>query len=63
MRRATQRSTAQTNGMQRSDAFDLAFEDYTRVDIGVVRDSAVPGPQQATKLLIANIAAQLSALD
>jgi hypothetical protein len=66
-RRATHRASesfaAQDIRNEQSSALDIAFEDYTRVDVGVVRDSATHNPHQAAKSLVADIAAQLDSLD
>jgi hypothetical protein len=56
--RPTQVSTA-----QHGSALDLAFADYTRIDVGVGRQSITANPHEATKSLVAEIAAQVEALD
>jgi len=63
LHRASENIAAQNIRTERSNALDIAFEDYTRVDVGVVRDEGTHNPQQATKSLIADIAAQLDSLD
>jgi hypothetical protein len=63
MHRAGENVTAQDIRAEQSNVLDIAFEDYTRVDVGVVRRSSTDGQPQATKSLVADIAAQLDALD
>ncbi|HEX4413757.1 MAG TPA: hypothetical protein VH107_09020 [Lacipirellulaceae bacterium] len=54
--------------MSNCNALDVAFENYTRVDLGVssVSNAGTPKasrPKEATKALISDIAAQLDVLD
>jgi hypothetical protein len=56
------------NTVQDRDALDVAFENYTRVDVGTapVPDACASYPLDAkttTKAIIADIGAQLDALD
>jgi hypothetical protein len=63
MRRASENSAPRDIRNEQSNALDIAFENYTRVDVGVVRRSSTNGQPQATKSLVADISAQLGALD
>jgi len=62
-RRASEKRPTQISTAEHGSALDLAFADYTRVDVGAGRQSITTNPHQATKSLVAEIAAQVEALD
>jgi hypothetical protein len=61
--RAGENLLAQISTGGHGSALDLAFAHYTRVDVGAGQQSTASDPHQATKSLVAEIAAQVEALD